>query len=428
MTKRRVVLATFGSLGDLHPYLAIGQQLMELGIEAVVATSHVHEASVLAAGLEFAAMRPDLPSPEANPDLMSKAMDLRTGSVYVVRSLVMPYVREMYFDLVNICKGADALVAHALIFPAFLAAQTTNVRWISTVLQPLVFLSISDPSLIPGFPDIRALVRRLPVAGRIALRLVRAATARWYAPVDALSRELRSNAVGFHPFDTSRTADMTLALFSKVLQAPQSDWPLQTVQCGFPFYEQPDVSHDVTQRIEAFLSGGDPPIVFTLGSAAVHIPGQFYAESAQAASLVGRRAILLAGNDAAPASTRDVLVVPYAPFSTLFPRAAAVVHQGGIGTTAEVLRARVPMVVVPFGHDQPDNASRVARLGVSTTVARSHYTARSAAAALNQVLGDPAYRLRADDMGTAIAGENGARAAALAIQAQCNLSSTRSLQ
>ena len=88
--------------------------------------------------------------------------------------------------------------------------------------------------------------------------------------------------------------------------------------------------------VGAFLDDGPPPIVFTLGSSAVMDAGQFYEHSAAAAKLLGRRAVLLVGKDARnrPASLPDgVVAFDYAPFSELFPRAAAVVHHGGIGTT-----------------------------------------------------------------------------------------------
>ena len=98
------------------------------------------------------------------------------------------------------------------------------------------------------------------------------------------------------------------------------------------------------------MSDRDPPIVFTLGSAAVHDPGPFFDESAKAAALLERRAVLLVGPEPGQmvGAGPDVAVFGYAPFSKLFPRAAAVVHQGGSGTTGQVMRAGRPMLIVPL--------------------------------------------------------------------------------
>jgi UDP:flavonoid glycosyltransferase YjiC (YdhE family) len=112
--------------------------------------------------------------------------------------------------------------------------------------------------------------------------------------------------------------------------------------------------------VQQFLDSGPPPIVFTLGSAAVHLARDFYVQAAAAAQLLGRRAILLLGrNPAPPHLPSTILPWNYLPYARIFPSAAAIVHQGGVGTTAQALRAGRPMLVMPFAHDQFDNARRV---------------------------------------------------------------------
>src|SRR5262249_35745081 len=157
-----------------------------------------------------------------------------------------------------------------------------------------------------------------------------------------------------------------LAMFSPVIGPPQADWPPKTTQTGFPFYEG---DGELPPEVAAFLDAGDPPIVFTLGSSAVGAPGVFYDESVGAVRRLGGRAVLLVGRHADRPVTEalpgSILVVDYAPHAPLFRRARAIVHHGGIGTTAQALRAGRPMLVVPHAHDQQDNARRVARLGVA---------------------------------------------------------------
>ena len=82
---------------------------------------------------------------------------------------------------------------------------------------------------------------------------------------------------------------------------------------------------------------------------------------------------------------------PTRPIQRFFPRAAVIVHSGGIGTSAQALAAGRPMLVVPFAFDQPDNAARLQRLGVARAIPRKHYTAKRAYAELSRLLTDPAY-------------------------------------
>jgi rhamnosyltransferase subunit B len=182
------------------------------------------------------------------------------------------------------------------------------------------------------------------------------------------------------------------------------------------FYNGPGV---LEPALEAFLDAGSPPVVFTLGSSAVGAAGRFYEESLEAVRRLGVRAVLLTGGFAEnqPAGTlpNDVLAVDRAPHQLLFPRASAVVHQGGIGTTAQALRSGHPMLVVPHAHDQPDNAYRVTNLGVARTVFPRRYKGARVARELER-LGDARYRERSAATAELVRAEGGAEAAADAIE------------
>lgn len=211
---------------------------------------------------------------------------------------------------------------------------------------------------------------------------------------------------------------LVLGLFSKLLASPQPDWPPQMIQCGFPFYDQ-DGEAGLTAELQQFLDAGPAPLVFTLGSSAVLDAGQFYEQSAGAAKVLGRRAVLLVGKNTSnrPASlTEDVRAFDYAPYSELFPRAAAIVHQGGVGTTAQAMRSGRPMLVMPYAHDQPDNAFRVTRLGIARTIPRRRYTPERAATELRALLDNPGYAQRAHEIGEKVRQEDGVRDACNALE------------
>jgi UDP:flavonoid glycosyltransferase YjiC (YdhE family) len=203
----------------------------------------------------------------------------------------------------------------------------------------------------------------------------------------------------------------TQAWFSPVLAKPQPDWPANTRVTGFPFYDKLEAGHALSPELHAFLNGGPPPVVFTLGSSAVFAAGRFFEESAAAAERLGIRAVLLVGGDSrnlpGRALPETITVAPYAPYSELFPRAAAVVHQGGIGTTAQALRAGTPMLVAPFSHDQPDNGARAERLGCARVLSLKNYRARTAAGELRAILSDRKYSDSASAVARMVAAEDG---------------------
>lgn len=405
----RIVLTTFGSLGDLHPYLAVGLGLQARGHEVVLATSEFYRAKVEGAGLAFHPVRPRIEKWIDNPDVIRRALDRRTGSEYLVRTLLLPYLEQSYEDLHAACEGADLLVTHALAFAAPLVAETLHMPWVSVALQPQIFFSTYDRPVLAWPPWLHHLrgLGRWPY--RVLFHVARRKTAAWAAPIHQLRARLglpagrRSLVEGiFSPYGT-------LAWFSPLFASPQPDWPPRTQLTGFPFYDRPADALDPT--LPAFLKRVDPPIVFTLGSGAVLQAGRFYHESLRAAVQLGRPAVLLVGPvpDNCPSEPLPpyVQVAEYAPYSWLLPRAAAVVHPGGIGTTAQALRTGCPMLVVPWSYDQFDNAERVRALGVARTLSRGRYTAARVARALKRLLSDRDTAVRVRDLAERLGKEDG---------------------
>ncbi len=310
----------------------------------------------------------------------------------------------------------DPLVTHPVTFAGRIGAELANRPWLSTVLSPLSFFSVDDPPALPRLPATIHL-RRLGVWWpRLLMRLARQATASWCEPVRALRTRLGLPLVGHPLFEGQFSPLGTLALFSRVLGAPQRDWPPRTLTTGFVFHDGVGAP---SPEMDAFLDEGPPPVVFTLGSSAVGAPGRFFEESVAAVAALGVRAILIIGpypdNRPPGALPRDVLVTDVVSHHRLFPRAAVIVHHGGIGTTGQSLRSGCPMLVVPHAHDQPDNAYRAGRLGVARTVWPRAYRACRVARELSRLLGD-GYRIRAADVAREVGAEGGAEAAADTIE------------
>ena len=395
-TTRRVVITTFGSLGDLHPYLAIALALKSRGHEAILLTSPCYRRKVEALGLGFRPMRPDSTFVD-DPAVMRRVMDVRTGLEHVLRRVILPAVRESYDDTLAAIEGADLLVSHPICFAAGLVAEATGTPWVSTMVTPLGLSSAYDPPTLSGYTGLCGLLRPLgPAFWGPLRRLLKRATRPWARPIDRLRAELGLPPDVAHPLVDGQSPSLHLALFSRSLSAEQPDWPPQTVITGFPFYDR-DGETGLSSELARFLDDGPLPVVFTLGNSASTVAGRFYQNSAEAAARLGYRAVLVLKDprNRPPSLAEGMIAVEYAPFSVLFPRSALIVHHGGIGTSGLAMRSGKPMLVVPFAHDQPDNAARLARLGVARALSPHRYTADRAAHELNALIDNPVCSERA---------------------------------
>jgi len=416
-----IVLVTWGSLGDLHPYIAVGRGLRERGHAVTVATCEMYRAKVLGEGLGFAPYPPDVLQLRTDAEAMRRAYDLRTGTEYVIRALVLPHLEAAWEALLPVCAHAAVVVGHPLAYAVPLVAERLGIPWLSVALQPAAMLSTFDPPYLPRAHWLYAL-RRLghqPFAALFALGKRKAIP--WGRGVVELRRKLGLAEPEASPLlEGSFSPHGTMAWYSRVLGDRQPDWPARTVITGFPFYDKLEPGQGLPAEVARFLEEGEAPLVFTLGSSATFEAGDFYAESVRAAAQSKRRAVLLTGVDGRnrlPVLPDGIVAAEYAPYSELFPRAAAIVHQGGIGTTAQALRSGRPMLVVPYSHDQPDNAQRVLRAGSGRVLERDRYTGARAATEIDALLGDGRYAARAEAIGRAVAAEDGVAAACDSIAA-----------
>jgi rhamnosyltransferase subunit B len=407
----RIVLTTFGTLGDVHPLIAVALEMRRRGHTPVLAVPEIFRPKIEPLGLEFAQVGPAL-NPE-DPQQVADLMDIHKGTERTLRDVLFPVIRQSYDELrraVEAKGGADLMLAGELTYQAPMVAEVTGLRWASYVLAPLSFFSAYDMPVLPPYPRLARLQSAVPASGHAVTRFARWVTRRWAEPVYQLRAELGLDRGPNVLFDAKHAPSLVLAMFSPLLGEPQPDWPPNTEITGFVFYDGDAGKQELSVELEEFLQAGEPPVVFTLGSAAVLDAGNFYEESAQAALLAGVRAVLLVGTDARNVPqmrSPSLCVARYAPYSKLFPRASLIVHQGGVGTTAQAMQAGRPMLVMPYSHDQPDNARRVWRLGIAGVIRRQDYTADCAARRILRILGHARFAKRAALVGEQLRRENG---------------------
>jgi rhamnosyltransferase subunit B len=409
----RVLLATFGSLGDLHPYIAVGRALKARGISARIAAPAAYRAAVEGEGLEFAPLRPDLEALGAPEEIARKAFDPWRGPQFLIRAVVMPYLEQAYDDLRAAADDADLLISHPLTYTLPIIAEQTSKPWLSSVLAPASLISRHDPPHMAGLDVLRLAHRLGPRVYDVVFGLARSAVRRWEAPLHRF-RERRGlpSSMQVMTFEGQFSPHGTLALFDPVLAAPQPDWPVATRVCGAALHDGAAIDDARRDRLHRFLESGDAPLVFALGSSAVLIADDFWRHAITAATRLRRRAILLVGQAPLPSLSDDIIAFDYLPYSQVFPHAAAVIHQAGIGTLSLALRSGRPQLITPVAFDQPDNAHRAARLGVARVLPFQKVTADRLVRELEPLLAQPGYATRARQTAAELAGVHGAATAA----------------
>jgi rhamnosyltransferase subunit B len=421
MSSLRIVLSTIGTFGDINPLIAIALELKRRGHVPVLAVPALFGPKILPLGLEFHAVRPDIDPNETI--LVEMIYDVKKGTERGLRDFLFPVLRQTYDDLLDAAtkpERADLLLLGELNYAGPLVAEVTGIPWASYVLAPLSFFSAFDPPVLPMYPRLARADRTVPGMGRALKRLARFVSRKWSQPIYDLRAEL-GLARGSNPlFDAKHSPYLVLALFSRVLGRKQKDWPENTKITGFCYYDADAGNATLPTHLEEFLAAGPAPIVFTLGSAAVLAAGRFYEFSAKAAIRLGVRAVLLIGSDERNKPPgplpKTICVAEYAPYSVLFPRVELVVHQGGVGTTAQCLRAGKPMLIMPYSHDQPDNGRRMRRLKVARVIQRSNYTPIRVARKLRAMLDDRLLALRAKLVAHKVDREHGVRTACDALE------------
>ncbi len=419
----RILFATFGSLGDLHPYIALALELKRRGHAPLIASFSLYRDAVESAGIAFAPMRPDIDRFGGHADIVRRLFFSRDGPAYLVKEMFMPHVRESYEDLHHAAQDCDLVVTHPIGFAGPLVAKMRGLPWVSSILSPMSLMSCIDPPLIGPALWMKSL-RRLGVAPyRMAFNLARHIGRRWEAPLHALRAELGLPPSPPVQFEGQFSPQRNLALFSPLLATPQADWPANTVMCGFPRYDGKPAAPGDEARLRAFLEAGEPPIAFGLGSSAVLIAGDFWQHAIAAAQALNRRAILLTGvlTGASPALPSplppSIVAFEYLPYSSVFPHTAAVVHQAGIGTFAQALVAGRPQLIVPVAFDQPDNAERAQKLGLARTLPFRSVTPARLTRELDALLREPLYAKHAASAAASIAREDASRTACELIEA-----------
>ena len=404
-----ITLITAGSRGDVQPYIALALGLTAAGHTPRLATHALYADWVRGHGLDFYPI-------EGDPLAMAQGQSGREwmetgrrgfGLLGGFREFMAPLLGQATQDLLAACADADLILfAGTTFFAAYSVAEKLNLPFVQAYLQPVnptrEFPSLVYPTRFRGGALFNYATHA--VGGQLFWQMMR--------PVlNRIRREqlgLRSLSVP-GPFIAMmrRRLPVILGYSPTVLPKPR-DWNEAQIVTGFWF--MPDQTYEPPGELARFLAGGPPPVYVGFGSMTGNDPARLTDITLEALRLSGRRGVLLSGwAGLAEGDLSDsILRLDAVPHDWLFPRMAAVVHHGGIGTTHTGLRAGVPNVIVPFFGDQPFWGDRVHALGAGPRpVLQSDLTAEHLAEAIGAATSDGTMRARAAEVGRQIQAEDG---------------------
>jgi UDP:flavonoid glycosyltransferase YjiC (YdhE family) len=408
----RIVITTFGTAGDINPFLALGLGLRKRGDDVLFAVEDVLRPVVEAAGFPAHHLTGDAMSMLGAQmrALLGKSSPLRALRV-VVEAYLVPTLRPRIRELLLACDHADLLVASSPQVAAAFAADLLHIPLVTVPLSPIAIPSAYTslqplPVRLP--PSVQRLVNRAfwALGGQVVGRIVD-------PPLNQVRREY-----GLRPYRNwmavgrdNTSAQLVAVAVSPSLSPPPPDWPPVARETGFLFWDELG-NWRAPAELSSFLSDAAPIVALSAGSMSLDMPGafgSFYRDGVAAIRAAGARSLLVGATDEALPDPLppDVYALPYAPFSVIYPRCAAVIHHGGIGTAAQALRAGVPQLVVPWVLDQFWAAAQVERIGAGHALQGQRFSAVRATPLVRDLLSSDRIHERCAGVAAKIAREDG---------------------
>jgi rhamnosyltransferase subunit B len=405
----RIVISTFGSTGDLNPLLALGLELRNHGHDVVFALQDSFAPVVEGQGFTVRHLSGNVVKALANSTTSLLGASNPIPSLRaLMRYGIMPTLDSQIRELANACLDADLLITSYGQLAGSFVAEQRDIPWATVALSPVTVPSdyiVTQPQPFKLPAGLQLAANR--VQRRIGSLILRQIADR---PINRVRARYHLNPLHESLWLGAASRQLVCVACSPAFQPVPPDWPPFVRMTGFCFWDQPP-SWEPPASLQAFLRDARPYVVVTAGSIAPELHEAFagyFQTSMKAIGGLGLRALVIGRPPDSSLSSSEALALPFAPYSLVFPGAAAIVHHGGIGTTAEALRSGIPSLIVPWGVDQFYSASQIARIGAGSFLYWRRYTPDRAAASLADLVQNKRIRARTQELGSTILGEHGA--------------------
>jgi rhamnosyltransferase subunit B len=377
-----ILLITLGSRGDINPFICLGNALKKRGHEATIISSEIHQHIVTSADLNF------IPCNTASEyfDVINNAdfYDARKSFGIIAKYMSLGPMRTIY-DIISKYDQSDTiLVTTQFMLGARIASQKLGIPLITVCLQPMSFWSVVQPPIYPGAP-----LQKLP---KIFRKLILSLTDKWLmdktlAPkVNQFRNELGLPNVNKIFSKWMFSPQKIIGLFPEWFASPASDWPKQTELTGFLHYDE-NADHPLPENVVNFISGREPPLILTYGTATTQCQ-YFFRIFIEAARILKQRVLLLTqhANQLPPLDSNHEIHIPYISLQKVLTHASVIIHHGGIGTLFQSLSTATPQLIVPLSHDQFDNAARLEKIGAGLSLTSKKYSVNDAINKIQRLL------------------------------------------
>jgi UDP:flavonoid glycosyltransferase YjiC (YdhE family) len=356
-----ITILTYGSRGDVQPFLALALGLQKAGHTVKLVAPHRFADFVSKRDISFFPLAGD---PEIISERLNAAGANPVGMVRAMSNYIFSIADHVVCQIFSACDDAD-LIIHSFLFTTggHSLARKLNIPDISVQTFPIfahtrAFPPVSMPGLPPGLLSYFGHWLHTQIFwhggnlgyGQLRKRLPGTFNLNLHWP--------------FAPDNNRIRTPLILACSSTIIPRPD-DWSAPHIHIPGYFFLDELESYQPSSELADFLSAGEPPVCVTFGSTIHKNPRHIYSVVLAALEKTGNRAILLSGwsdlqNLQLPES---VFAVDAVPHSWLLPQCKAVIHHGGAGTIAAGLRAGVPAIIVPSASDQPFWGARVYAVG-----------------------------------------------------------------
>jgi len=419
----KIGIQTWGSTGDVNPFIALAAGLVTAGHEVTLAVTSAERRDYAGTGsrLGFRVIQAGhIGESESALNEIGRRLFAISNPIaqlrFIFEQMFDPGIAVMYAAAQALSADHDLIIGHFIVHPAQLAAEQAGKPYVTVALNQ------------GGIPTRYAPPSPLPNLGRWCNGVLWKLAERMINSMVLPSANRLRFAQGSHPLKSYRqiweSAACNLIAVSPVLGPRYPDWGENQHLCGF--FNMPEEASDwrMPDDLARFLQHGEAPVYIGFGSMiGLALPSDDLDEATrlmlEAAKLAGCRAIVQSHWDKVSSMPEDARIyrLSLAPHTQIFPLCAAIVHHGGAGTTQTALRCGRPSVVVAHITDQFFWGDKLRKLGVAPAVLnRRKSTPAKLAAAIRAVLTSPAMRFAAEEAGRKLQAENGAAAAARIIE------------
>jgi len=377
---RHIVIYAMGTGGDVDPMVAVGIELLHRGYRVSFLSNDYFQSRIIAAGLEFVSVGTLEQYHKGNSVTAWESRNHVDNFEYYHAPAFEPafeYVKKLTDNNVLILTLGEENGAHA-------AAEKFAYPVIKFILSPnIIFSAYSPPA--PMKWAIPASIPRFVV--RFLLRRNRKTRFKVFckAPHTAAYRKARARLQCSLKFETESSSILQIGFFPEWFGMPAQDWPKNLSMVGFPLQNRADTTS--RNELEAVIERQGAPLIFTSGTGVKDVV-ELFTEGRKICEQLQVPGIFVGGTDGAELLQGSSLCthMDYIDFEYALSKSLAIIHHGGMGTTAQAIKAGIPQLIRPIKYDQPDNADRIYKLGLGTYVMPERFKAEVVAPMIANML------------------------------------------